>query len=181
MKPHAFAAALALAGGLSLSLPASAAAHLEVGQAAPDLTFRTPAGEVRHISAYGGQVVILAFWATWCAPCREELPLLSDYASRHPRVKVVALALDGPDNLAEVQAATRGLKVDLGLLPSAWAGDYGRVWKLPVSFVIDPAGRLQYDGWKADLPIWDKGSLEQVVTPLLRTATVTPPAAASPH
>jgi thiol-disulfide isomerase/thioredoxin len=118
-----------------------------------------------------GKVVLLNFWATWCIPCREEMPLLSTYAARHAGDGVVVLgfALDNPDTLPDVERIAAGLSFPVGLLGSAWAGGYGRMWRLPVSFVIDRAGILRHDGWLDDQRPLTAESLERIVTPLFQT------------
>jgi thiol-disulfide isomerase/thioredoxin len=57
--------------------------ELRVGRTAPPATLVQLNGQRISTSDLIGHVVILTFWATWCAPCREELPLLSEYAAQH--------------------------------------------------------------------------------------------------
>ncbi|MGH8687093.1 MAG: TlpA disulfide reductase family protein [Burkholderiales bacterium] len=149
---------------------AARASALRLGEPAPPLVLETL--DARRIATRDllDHVVILTFWATWCEPCREELPLLSAYAARHAQqgLTVLGFCLDGADSLPAVRRVAAGLSFPVGLLGSAWAGGYGRIWRLPVSFVIDRRGLLRYDGWQDAQPVWTEASLERVVSPLLR-------------
>ncbi|WP_420593539.1 TlpA family protein disulfide reductase [Deinococcus sp.] len=69
-------------GLLGLLMASSLAQAVRPGEVAPDFTLQTPAGETVKLSGLRGQTVILNFWATWCAPCKEELPELSGEAAR---------------------------------------------------------------------------------------------------
>lgn len=142
---------------------------LHLGAPAPPARLQTLDGQKIATSDLLGHVVILTFWATWCDPCREELPLLSDYAERHAAdgLRILGFSLDTPDKLREVRQVAQTLKFPVGLLANSSAPGYGRIWRLPVSFTLDRAGRLVDNGWKDKNPTWTADSLERIVTPLL--------------
>jgi hypothetical protein len=71
-------------------------------------------------------------------------------------------------NLAQVRNVAAGLSFPVGLLANSSAPGYGRIWRLPVSFTIDRAGRLAEDGWRLKQPSWTPEHLAEVVTPLLQ-------------
>jgi cytochrome c biogenesis protein CcmG, thiol:disulfide interchange protein DsbE len=164
------AGAFALGAGLGGWLPAAHAARLEVGRPAPPLALHTLDGQSIATDDLHGQVVVLTFWATWCEPCRTELPLLSDYAARHADkgLTVLGFSLDAPDDLTAVRQVAASLSFPVGLLGSAYAGGYGRIWRLPVNFTIDRDGLLVDNGWDDGNPAWTAERLEQVITPRLR-------------
>ena len=140
-----------------------------MGQPAPPATLITLDGRSLATRDLLGRVVILTFLATWCGPCREELPLLSDYVQEHAEGKLTVLgfSLDTPDRLDEVRAMAAPLRFPVGLLTASSAPGYGRIWRIPVSFTIDRTGRLADDGWKDKHPVWTRARLERVVAPLL--------------
>jgi len=160
-------AALLVRGALSRSN--AEADELNVGTRAPAATLVTVNGERVSSTNLLGSVVILTFWATWCAPCRDELPLLSRYATEHAAagLRILGFSLDTPDALGEVRTIAQSLRFPVGLLANSSAPGYGRIWRLPVNFTIDRAGLLVEDGWKLKKPSWTRERLEEVVTPLL--------------
>jgi peroxiredoxin len=145
------------------------AGGLRVGEPAPLATLVTLDGQRISSAEFPGQVVILTFWATWCSPCREELPLLSDYFARHAAagLQILGFGLDTRERLADVRRVAQSLRFPVGLMSDSSAPGYGRIWRLPVSFTIDRQGRLAEDGWKEKQPVWTRERLDQVVTPLL--------------
>src|ERR1700752_4122178 len=107
------------------------AAGLRVGAPAPIATLVTLEGQRISSADLLGQVGILAFWATWCEPCREELPLLSDYLARHAQagLQILAFSLDTPERLAEVRTVAQSLRFPVGMLRDSSAPGYGRIWR----------------------------------------------------
>ena len=169
---------------LVASLPRAARANaLKLGASAPPATLVTLDGERIATSELHNQVVVLTFWATWCEPCREELPLLSRYAAQHAGAGLIVLgfSLDLPERMAEVREVAQTLSFPVGLLAQSSAPGYGRIWRLPVNFTIDRDGRLANDGWQEKTPRWTAERLETVVTPLLAAGERGVAAAARPE
>lgn len=166
-----------IAAWLCLMAQTAFANDLVVGQPAPPITLHTLDGKHMDLQDLRGKVVILTFWATWCDPCREELPLLSRYANDHAKEGLVVLgfSLDEPDDLDQVRKVASSLSFPVGLLGDPHVPGYGRIWHLPVSFTIDRNGKLIDDGWKDKQPAWTQQRLDQIVGPLLGS---TPPRAA---
>src|SRR5271170_384294 len=126
------AAALAVTGFDALGASSASANALRVGATAPSATLVALDGRRIATAELLGRVVILTFWATWCVPCREELPLLSAYAARHAAegLTVLGFALDSPeDDPHKVQEAARSLSFPVGLLANSSVPDYGRIWR----------------------------------------------------
>jgi len=113
----------------------------DLPEQAPDFRLVTLEGEPVHLAELQGQVVVLNFWATWCGPCRVELPSFSRYAQAHPDVVVLGIATDGTQ--AELRAAQRSLGISYPVLriDSATAAAYA-VQTLPTTVVIDAQGRV---------------------------------------
>ena len=149
--------------------PRGWAGDLRVGAPAPPATLVTLGGQRIASPDLLGRVVILTFWATWCSPCREELPLLSDYLASHADagLQILGFSLDTRDRLGQVREVAQSLRFPVGLMSDSSAPGYGRIWRLPVSFTIDRRGRLAENGWKEKQPVWTRERLDQVVTPLL--------------
>jgi len=163
------AVGLALLGYGLLESDVLRANDLHVGRIAPPAKLVTLDDTSLSTANLLGSVVILTFWATWCVPCREELPLLSQYAAEHSRqgLRVLGFSLDPPEEIAAVRKVAQSLSFPVGFLSRSSAPGYGRIWRIPVNFTIDRAGRLVDDGWRDHKPVWTAERLERIVTPLL--------------
>lgn len=105
-------------------------------------------GNTHHVSEWDGQVVLINFWATWCAPCREEMPMLDELHDEYGEqgFSVVGVALDNP---GAVQSFVREIGVDYPILIGNAAGDdiarrYGNTQGvLPYSVLIGRDGTIE--------------------------------------
>jgi len=140
-----------------------------LGQSAPALEATQLDGGHFSLAADSGKVVIVHFWATWCEPCRKEMPIFDAFykAHRAEGVEVIAVSVDDPDDLKDVNAAMAEFSFPAALISRTQAKGYGRLWRIPLTFVIDRHGILRRDGW-TDEPDIDAASLDAAVLPLLR-------------
>jgi thiol-disulfide isomerase/thioredoxin len=69
------------------------------------LTLPDLVGQNQALSQWRGKVLIVNFWATWCGPCRDEMPELSEFQRRHPEVQLVGIGIDRPNELQKFAAA----------------------------------------------------------------------------
>jgi thiol-disulfide isomerase/thioredoxin len=135
-----FAAALAL---LATAGCDSSAKPQQLGSPAPTFTVTAGAQTVR-LSDYRGRIVILNFWASWCAPCIEELPTLVALAHQQPQITVLAISTDDdPSAYANFLSAhpMPGVTVirDAAQHSNALYGTF----RFPESYVIDRQGTLR--------------------------------------
>jgi len=134
----------------SASVPAPAAptgtGTLATGDRADDLALPDLKGKIQRLSQWRGRRVLLNFWATWCAPCRKEMPALSAAQSQHPDVRVIGVALDQPQAVRDYLKHTPVnypilIGIDADPEPSQRFGD--TVGALPYSVLIGPDGRIE--------------------------------------
>ncbi len=116
---------------------------------APDLRLEDLAGQSRSLADYRGKIVVLNFWATWCEPCRDEMPLLVDAQKRYAGRDVVVLAasLDETDARDQVAKFVRKQKLNFPV----WLGASTETLKqfqagesLPATVFIDGGGRVAF-------------------------------------
>jgi len=101
-------------------------------------------GQIVSTAAWHGKVVLLNFWATWCPPCREEIPLMVDLASRYKdRLQIIGVSMDdGPPEEVLQFAKQFGINYPIVMASRELVREYGGVPGLPTSFVISPEGRV---------------------------------------
>lgn len=146
-------------------------ATLDVGDAAPALRGSTLDGKAFDLSGLKGHVVVLNLWATWCGPCRAEMPVLDAFAKHYAARGVVVVGLDenDPGDLGEVQNVMAAFSYPALLAESAPINDFHQPRVLPMTYVIDAQGVVRARLWPAGTPVTE-ANLEQAVTPLLPAA-----------
>jgi thiol-disulfide isomerase/thioredoxin len=144
---------LVVLGALLLVTPliSSSAARL-VQQPAPDFALRTFDGQNLRLSEHLGEVVLINFWATWCGPCRQEMPLLDELYAKYRRAGLVLLSINIDEQQAPAMEMARTLKVSYPVLFDAHK-DVSRAYDIgtmPLTVLVDREGVIRYvsEGYK---------------------------------
>ncbi len=150
-----------------LAIAAAARAEVKPGDKALDFSAATLAGQPLKLSSLRGKVVLLDFWASWCEPCKKELPLLSKIAPRLKAkgIEIVAVNIDDDPKNAIAFLQEKGVR--LTVVADAGKKIVGR-WeppKMPSSFVIDRAGVVQKINGGFD--VGDEAKLESQLVALV--------------
>jgi cytochrome c biogenesis protein CcmG, thiol:disulfide interchange protein DsbE len=129
-----------LASGVA---PESATAGgAEVGKPAPALVAPELDGQTFDLAAERGKVVIVNFWATWCGPCRAEMPLLNRFclAHRAQGLVLVGVSVDDRRDRNLVAEVMRQFAYPAVLASSARVNGFGPPLAVPMTWIIDPSG-----------------------------------------
>jgi len=139
----------------------------QVNFPAPDLTLTDLAGESHSLVQYRGQVVLVNLWATWCPPCKAEMPTLQAYNNKHGDQGFVIIAVNDGDPTPDVVQFTQDYKLTfpIWLDPTYIATEQAfKTLNLPSSYVIDRNGVIRLM-WVGEI---SRSMLEKHVTPIIR-------------
>ena len=136
------------------------------GGSSPDFSITDLQGKKLTLSQYRGKVVLLDFWATWCAPCLEEIPHFIEMQDRLGPQGFQAIGLSMDDDLKPVQKfyEVHKLNYPVGLGSAQIADSFGGVLGLPVTFVINRDGQVR----KKFVGATDPAQIEQEVVAALK-------------
>lgn len=133
---------------------------------APFWTLKDLGGETVESSQFDGKVVVLNFWATWCPPCRMEIPgfidLQRDYEEDGLVIIGVSLDESGPEAVAEF-SESMGINYPIVMGDMRITGAFGGIRVLPTTYVIDREGNIR----NTHIGYLRRGPLEKVIKPLL--------------
>jgi len=135
---------------------------------APDFAVPLQGGKVFRLSAARGKVVFINFWATWCPPCREELPTMEQLWRQHrddPFV-LLAVSIDAEPTAVGPFVAQHGFTFPVGLDPAMQLAAAYRVRGLPASFILDREGRMA--ALALGPRVWDSDAANALIEGMVR-------------
>ena len=131
---------------LGVIAASSLAASDLAGQVAPDFALKSATGENLRLSEYRGDVVMINFWATWCGPCRQEMPLLNELFDRYERVGFNLLGVNIDDDSRRAMQMVEDLGVSFPVLfdETKEVSKLYQVEAMPVTVIVDREGVVRY-------------------------------------
>ena len=154
-----------LALGLVFSILAAtslASSGME-GQVAPDFALKSTTGENLRLSEYRGDVVMINFWATWCGPCRQEMPLLDELYGRYHRVGFNLLGVNIDDDTERALRMVEELHLHFPIVFDT-RKEVSRLYNveaMPATILVDREGKIRHvhHGYK---PGYEDKYLDQI-------------------
>jgi thiol-disulfide isomerase/thioredoxin len=134
---------------------------------APAFTLRDMQGKDQRLADHKGKVVVLNFWATWCEPCREEMPAMQRLQDRLSGKPFIILAVDFGEGEPRIREFLQKVPVRFPILLDR-DGSVAKAWRvkvLPISYVIDPEQKVRYS--VVGDAQWDSPAVEKLMRSLL--------------
>ncbi len=141
---HSYKAALSLfAACLLMSMPLLAS---QVEGPAPDFTLKSLGGGNLKLSEHRGEVVMINFWASWCGPCRQEMPILEALYSQYKDLGFTILGVNVEEDAEAPRRLLQSIPVSFPILLDAdnRVSELYRVVAMPSTYLIDRDGNLRY-------------------------------------
>ncbi len=153
---------LSIAVGLAIAASSVSAKPPLINAPAPPFEVTTLDGQKITLAELKGNVVVLNFWATWCAPCKRELPLLDAYYRAQQKAGLRVLAVTTEDSLPLRQLKPLAAVLTIPMV-RRFKGKYDVLGGVPTNYVIDRGGNLRY----AKASAFDLDDLNRILVPLL--------------
>lgn len=138
------------------------------GSIAPDFTGKTMAGDNLRLQEQQGNVVMLNFWASWCGPCRKEMPLLEDMQKKYQRMGFTLIGVNVDEDTQAAKRFLADVKTSFPMVLDA-SGTISKQYNvdaMPTSIFIDRSGNIRdvHKGYKAG----DEKAYEKILKKLIR-------------
>ena len=157
-----------LAGGLLILSLAPSAFAVSLQESAPDFTLKSLEGGNLRLDEYRGQVVLINFWASWCGPCRQEMPLLDRLHQRYEDTGFAVLGVNVEGEVAPAQEIVDKSNISFPVLidEGQLVSELYKLEAMPSTVVVDRDGRVRYihRGYKPG----DEAKYVEVVKELIR-------------
>jgi peroxiredoxin len=114
--------------------------------AAPDFTLKSNSGENLRLSEYRGEVVMINFWASWCGPCRQEMPLLDELYSQYQPMGFTVLGVNVEEDSTKARDMLKNLPVNFPVLfdDQSEVSRLYNVVAMPSTVLVDRDGKVRY-------------------------------------
>jgi thiol-disulfide isomerase/thioredoxin len=166
---------------LLLDSSMACAATVRVGDPAPDFHATTFDGRQISLADFKGRVLVINLWATWCVPCRAELPLLDTYYGSQKKVGLEVIAVATEDSVPPRELKKLAAVARIPFIRNL-DGPYRTLHAVPTNYIIDRSGIVRF----AKAQAFTLDDLNELLVPLLReqaprtTAPLIDPAASPP-
>ena len=139
---------------------------LQVNYPAPEINLTDLSSQNVNLKGYQNKIVLVNNWATWCPPCKAEMPTLEAYYQAHAEEGFLIIAIESGESLAEVNAFVEKFAISFPVWidRDGVALDAFSNWNLPSSYVIDRKGMIRLT-WTGEI---STAMLDKFVTPLLK-------------
>lgn len=118
----------------------------EMNQPAPDFTLKSMSGENVKLSELQGNVVMINFWATWCGPCRQEMPLLDEFYKKYKKLGFVLLGVNVEEDSSKAAGYLKEVPVTFPILydNTNKVSELYDVDAMPTTVLVDRGGNLRF-------------------------------------
>jgi cytochrome c biogenesis protein CcmG/thiol:disulfide interchange protein DsbE len=127
------------------STPGPVRAAPEIGEAAPALIVNALDGTTFDLAKLRGKVVLVNYWATWCAPCRKEMPKLDTFYKRyHARgLEIIGISIDFERDFEKARKAAQAVTYPTAVAKSITEDGFGAPKGVPITWIIDVDGKVR--------------------------------------